>query len=785
MEYVRKKFFLLEIKNQVRYGILAVSFCVGLLVFFLILTYSFVMANMSYVDVIGVIDQMETESIQKINDYYINYQMINEEMSKVSIQWIRNLLNNLEKTNNLSKIKLFEENFDKFFINVDERESKSEYCKNSLYKCLYYKYNGFMIKDELQGYSNNYFRRLYHTLPMLKIISNIKLIGYESDKDFFKNFIIQSYDLQTTLYYSKSGDLDDIIYHNYSEIGYNLFESYEKLLNNLSSNFPDELKDTLYEINQDHLKNYNLPQISNKHPNIMKLDYPDIKATISFSLEESFLRMVYNRLSDYIAGIWNEDIENKMRFDILKEFRGINAIFTKERIQEIREDNEDFGNISNDGNSSLELLDSFGVCEYFRRLHNKHESLLKNITPLNQSSTLLDCFYEEKTRKELENLINLNKWLKNSYKRKVKIPLFNSDKKIKKQTNYKILKSQYPDEKSLQIYVSEFLFFNRYNIYFFCVSKYSENIFDSIFLRFLGMMMLIILSIVALWIFIIFIIYLLIISVTFKLTNPIKTFVSTLSKIAKLDDKDLLMEIEKIEYKDDSRINKLFKICKEMINGGFNVKSEKIKSEVYEDSNQMSLIKFNNILIREEKIENEFNKDVNNIFNFVPSNLVLNEIEEINENTLSKDSLDDESNFLINDDEINGGECGINVSCDENGAIDQHLLNDNSNSFSQSDDLNLSLINDELLSKIQRNEIDQIMGKGEFLAKESGNKKSEGNKEMDKELLTPNKPNAFMCMENLFDFHSDKYELNRVSDFTLKKGVQNVLFMYYKNLNYN
>ena len=72
MEYVTKKIFLLEIKNQVQYGISEVSFCVSLLVFILILTYSFVMANMSYVDVIGVIDQMETESIQNINDYYIN-----------------------------------------------------------------------------------------------------------------------------------------------------------------------------------------------------------------------------------------------------------------------------------------------------------------------------------------------------------------------------------------------------------------------------------------------------------------------------------------------------------------------------------------------------------------------------------------------------------------------------------------------------------------------------------------------------------------------------------------
>ena len=44
---------------------------------------------------------------------------------------------------------------------------------------------------------------------MLKIISNIKLMGFESDKDFFKNFIIQSYDLQTTFFYSKSEFLLD------------------------------------------------------------------------------------------------------------------------------------------------------------------------------------------------------------------------------------------------------------------------------------------------------------------------------------------------------------------------------------------------------------------------------------------------------------------------------------------------------------------------------------------------------------------------------------------------
>ena len=109
------------------------------------------MANMSYVDVIGVIDQMETESIQNINDYYINYQMINEETSKISIQWIRNLLNNLQKRNSFTKIKFFEENFDKFFINVDERESKSEDCENALYSCMYYKYYGFSIKDEWLG----------------------------------------------------------------------------------------------------------------------------------------------------------------------------------------------------------------------------------------------------------------------------------------------------------------------------------------------------------------------------------------------------------------------------------------------------------------------------------------------------------------------------------------------------------------------------------------------------------------------------------------------------------
>ena len=99
MEWLKKNFLQISIKSQINFGVITVSLCVCILVFILLGINVFILLNMSYVEMINLFDTKETQQIDS-TALYIDFKVeLMADISKTGIQWIRNMIENLNRNN--------------------------------------------------------------------------------------------------------------------------------------------------------------------------------------------------------------------------------------------------------------------------------------------------------------------------------------------------------------------------------------------------------------------------------------------------------------------------------------------------------------------------------------------------------------------------------------------------------------------------------------------------------------------------------------------------------------
>ena len=97
MQWLKTNFLKLSIHRQIQFGVLTVSCCVFLLVLGLITINSFILINLSYTDLITMLDEKDSQQIEGAQ-LYVDLQMMTiYDSMKDSVQYVRNLMNNLQR----------------------------------------------------------------------------------------------------------------------------------------------------------------------------------------------------------------------------------------------------------------------------------------------------------------------------------------------------------------------------------------------------------------------------------------------------------------------------------------------------------------------------------------------------------------------------------------------------------------------------------------------------------------------------------------------------------------
>ena len=130
------------------------------------------------------------------------------------------------------------------------------------------------------------------------------------------------------------------------------------------------------------------------------------------------------------------------------------------------------------------------------------------------------------------------------------------------------------------------------------------------------------------WLFIIILIFIILSNITSSITEPINKLIQMVISMGQTNrsDEDLL-SIDNIEFPEDHDIDDLFKLCKNLVKGGFNQENIKIHNlNLYSKVlNNISYIKTNNVIIDHDKIENSFKMSSFSVFNYTSKNIFLKE----------------------------------------------------------------------------------------------------------------------------------------------------------------
>jgi hypothetical protein len=146
MEWLKKNFLQISIKSQINFGVITVSVCVCVLVFVLLGINVFILLNMSYTEILQIIDSKETQQIDSTS-LYVDFKVsLTSDSRKIGIQWIRNILENLNR--NKDFVSSFQSTGIKSYIRQYVEAGYPD-CNNLLNrKCLIYNSYGIFNQAE-------------------------------------------------------------------------------------------------------------------------------------------------------------------------------------------------------------------------------------------------------------------------------------------------------------------------------------------------------------------------------------------------------------------------------------------------------------------------------------------------------------------------------------------------------------------------------------------------------------------------------------------------------------
>jgi hypothetical protein len=524
---------------------------------------------------------------------------------------------------------------------IFEITSKSEsYFYNKLYSNYFNHHFYFLLEnlDENNDYFNNTFvynNTLNSTelkffkliLPIINVTLNQKLI---EDNITFSRFQFFLPNNKTFIYSYQNSYID-----NYTILRNN-FEKYLTIQNNKSNSILNR-NNSIYFLN-DFLKKISYSFIFHDEQNSSIL-YSVISLNINRILNENNTDDFIQK--NFISGVvldYNEDIIENIIKSFLKNVTNniLVIIFSM--------------TLKNDIELKLDKLLTTFMCKYIQKYAYLNKSDTNEIEYNN--STILNCLqnvsesFEKNKNLLIQNLLMIEKLSFDIYTN-------NSNNEIEQKNSFLLLKSHYPKNlttiKTIQNYLninfSNLLITENYIISKLGEFNYNMNIISTecfyfILFAFIGNFLI--------WLIILLFIFITVLKISHSISDPIDKLIKSVSMSDNKnnldkENKELKNYLSTISYKDDSTINDLFILCKNIIIGRFKKednKKQKIR-KVINSYNNISLVKSNNMIIDENEImENMKNKEINffekqNLNksitnNFIKGNNYLNQKKKMN-----------------------------------------------------------------------------------------------------------------------------------------------------------
>ena len=524
---------------------------------------------------------------------------------------------------------------------IFEITSKSEsYFYNKLYSNYFNHHFYFLLEnlEENNDYFNNTFvynNTLNSTelkffkliLPIINVTLNQKLI---EDNITFSRFQFFLPNNKTFIYSYQNSYID-----NYTILRNN-FEKYLTIQNNKSNSILNR-NNSIYFLN-DFLKKISYSFIFHDEQNSSIL-YSVISLNINRILNENNTDDFIQK--NFISGVvldYNEDIIENIIKSFLKNVTNniLVIIFSM--------------TLKNDIELKLDKLLTTFMCKYIQTYAylTKFDS---NKTEYN-NNTILNCLqnvsesFEKNKNLLIQNLLMIEKLSFDIYTN-------NSNNEIEQKNSFLLLKSHYPKNLTTIKIIQNYLNINFSNLLItenYIISKlgefnYNMNIISTecfyfILFAFIGNFLI--------WLIILLFIFITVLKISHSISDPIDKLIKSVSMSDNKnnldkENKELKNYLSTISYKDDSTINDLFILCKNIIIGRFKKednKKQKIR-KVINSYNNISLVKSNNMVIDENEImENMKNKEINffekqNLNksitnNFIKGNHYLNQKKKMN-----------------------------------------------------------------------------------------------------------------------------------------------------------
>ena len=595
MNIVKKKYLTLSIHNQIQIGIISVSLSMAFLVIIFLFFCSFILLNMIYLDYRKLLENTEDKSLDKVLEFNdLNFNAL-KDFSKDGIQYIRNMYENVKRRDDIFNISFIKKNYSRYLkpYGIGDIDCNSNTI-DSIYNCI--SYDNSIISDNL----NELLNHLFFTFPFFRKAMDQRYLKINNNS-LYDNIIIYRNNSNSVISYPFSNlsinltkeDINNKIVYFSNEVS----KTYNKI-NDLNNTF-NQGKNMLLNYSDIYQLFHNCPILNFPISNFSDYKPIDNFLTFSFAFNKNVTNLTMNDKNTFenvIVAKSSIDLINTIMSNNYMILNGTTSILT-----------------FYDQNQTI--ITNF-TCQRLKKIQNSTE-FLNNNTLYNISDCILDDTYKEQFTQDF-----LNDTTFGSIKRKWKRTI------VKYQYSdipFKIFRSFSPDLYVKNLTSSNY-FYSFYSIlYVFKNPEVMIKNSDFIYYQIIMILFQICYVVFTVWNVIILIITFLLYTVTINLSTPIKKLIELIVYMGNDDTEKINMELEKINYPDDNEIDDFFKLCKNLVKGGF-------KKEIVNQVNMkflslaqfnISFVKINNIIIDETLLNKVYSNDFL-IFNY-PSQKELEE----------------------------------------------------------------------------------------------------------------------------------------------------------------
>jgi len=341
----------------------------------------------------------------------------------------------------------------------------------------------------------------------------------------------------------------------------------------------------------------------------------------NFANVNNYSLLSQNEMINSVFGYWDSNIIDDLAFSSVNTFRGIKMIFTSFK-------EKDFNVIT------------VSTCTYYLYLY-KLFNPESNFTSKSVYNNITDCFNFPLAKETINSyLFNDQKYNDYIIRRKLHVPVLN-DTWVNELIYFKFFKYMNPDYFTQSLLNSDFFTINKLHLYLLKTLKYMNQDKKAVFFKFTALLASIMMTNFMLWILVIVVIYINILRIINSITNPIAYLIKYLTSISKGKmENQVDLKIFNDGLNIDKDINDLFKICKQLIKGGYFFKNSNLNKSFDEGQkisyNNIAIIKSNNFIVDEKELEKSLKQSSYMIYNYRRSTNVI----DYRLDTKSRESFD-------------------------------------------------------------------------------------------------------------------------------------------------